>query len=63
MGPFCCRYDSSICLKNMALNADEIRELIFCVRFYQQMHISLQSPRYEEFQELLEKLESLHDQD
>jgi len=44
----------------MPLNSQEILEVIACVRYYQMMHVSVNSPRYREFQTLLEKLQSLH---
>ena len=45
----------------MPLTHDDITELIACVRYYQTMHVSLHSPRYGELQNLLDKLDALHD--
>lgn len=45
----------------MPLTHDDITELIACVSYYQMMHVSINSPRYHELQELLDKLDALHD--
>ena len=46
----------------MPLSKEQIRELMFCVKYYQQMHLSVHSRRYREFEDLLKLLDDIQDQ-
>lgn len=60
MGPFFHAYHGiNTANMHMPLSKDQISELIFCVQFYQQMHLSIHSRRYREYDELIKLLEHL----
>ena len=40
----------------MDLTKQEILEVMDCVRYYQNRHLSIRNPRYDEFEVILEKL-------
>jgi len=51
------------CDGRVHLTPEDIKEILDCVRFYQRMHISISSPRYLEYNQLLKKLEQFHKRD
>ena len=42
----------------MNLTLEQLTDIKAAVRFYQQHHISIASPRYQEYQDILELLEN-----
>ena len=45
----------------MPLSKEQIHELMFCVQYYQQMHLSVHSRRYQEYEDLLKLLDDMQD--
>ena len=40
----------------MDLDKQQLIEVIACVKYYQNRHVSISNPRYEEYEDILKKL-------